>query len=449
MIERSAFGLDSDGELVIAVLRKLIRFAAVNYGDGVSDGELPAANWVADVLRASGYAPQILARDDAPQRANVVLRIPGHDRTLPGVLIHGHLDVVPVDASEWDVDPFAAEIVDGYVTGRGSVDMLDTVATMLATAVEWADEGVTPARDVVMAFVADEEAGGEYGADWLVRNHANLFAGCAVAVGEDGAQFTPVMAPDGRQVRLYPIACAERGAMHSKLSVTGPAGHGSRPTKDNAVAKLVAVLNRIAEHRWPLQLSTVVAAQLQASAMALGLNVDLDDEESIAAVVDALGPAAGALRFTTRVSAALTVLKAGYKVNVIPGYAEARVDVRYPPGTYDSTLATMKDLIGDEVAWEFPAWGDPPESDPNSEWFAAMRSAILAADPQATVVPYCMGGSTDGRAFAAIGMQAFGFTPLTQAPGSRLPTHIHVANERNPVDGIVGGHAIMRAFLER
>ncbi|MDR0837301.1 MAG: M20/M25/M40 family metallo-hydrolase [Propionibacteriaceae bacterium] len=448
MMDRAALGLDSGDELVIAVLRRLIRFAAVNYGDGVSDGELPTANWVAEVLRASGYEPQILARDDAPERANVVLRIPGRDRALPAVLIHGHLDVVPVEASEWSVDPFAGEIVDGYVTGRGSVDMLDTVATMLATAVEWADEGVTPTRDVVMAFVADEEAGGDYGADWLVRNHAALFAGCAVAVGEDGAQFTPVPAPDGREVRLYPIACAERGAMHSLLHVTGPAGHGSRPTRDNAVAKLVAALNRIAEYRWPLQVSPVVAAQLQASATALGLDVDLDDERSIAAVVAALGPAAGALGFTTRVSAALTVLKAGYKVNVIPGYAEARVDVRYPPGAYKTTLAAMNELIGDEVTWEFPEWGEPPESDPNSEWFAAMRAAIVAADPAAVVVPYCMGGSTDGRAFATLGMQAFGFTPLTQAPGGRLPTHIHVANERNPVDGIVGGHAIMRAFLE-
>lgn len=447
MIDLTRHGLDPSLPLPIALLTRLIRFGAVNHGDNDAVGELEAAQWVADLLTSAGYEPQILARDDAPSRANVVLEIPGDDPSLPGLLAHGHLDVVPADAAEWSVDPFAGVIDDGYVIGRGSVDMLFTVASMLAVALEWADSGQRPRRDIVLAFVADEESGGAYGAAWLALNHPELFAGCAAAIGEDGAAATPVTAIDGTSVRLYPVACAERGALFLTVNATGRAGHGSRPGQDNAVGKVVDAMHRLGEHRWPMQLCTVVKAQLNASAQALGMVVDLADESSVQAVIDQLGDGAGALRWTIRTSSTPTMLNAGYKVNVIPGTASAQVDVRFPPGFLETTLASLETIIGGEVEWSYPEQGCPPQADPQSPWFCAMSQAIKRADPQAVVVPYCMGGSSDARSFATLGLQCYGFTPLMLDPNGRRWTGIHVVDERVPIASVVAGHAVYKDFL--
>jgi acetylornithine deacetylase/succinyl-diaminopimelate desuccinylase-like protein len=325
--------------------------------------------------------------------------------------------------------------------------MLDTCASMLATALEWAAAGFTPKRDMVLAFVADEESGGDWGARWLAETHPELFAGCKVALGEDGAQFTPVTGASGEIVRIYPIACSERGAMHAKLRAIGPAGHGSRPGTDDAAARLVRALNRIAEYQWPLKLTKVVKAQLEATASALGLDLDLKDEVSIQTVIAALGDAAGALPWTGRTTAAITVLEAGYKVNVIPGVAEAGIDVRYPSGQFESSRDTLAGLIGEGIEWSFPDWGEVYESDPDSPWFAALAAAIRRADPQAVVVPYCMGGGTDGRWFSELGIEPFGFTPIMQCSAGRA-TGIHVVDESNVVEGLVQGHMVLRDFLE-
>lgn len=447
MIDLASVGLDPTLPLPIAILTRLIRFGSVNYGDERTIGERAAAEWVEDVLRQAGYEPVLLARDDAPQRANVVLRIPGDDQTLPGLLVHGHLDVVPADAAEWSVDPFAGVVEDGYVIGRGSVDMLFTVASMLAAAIEWAEQNRKPHRDIVLAFVADEESGGQFGAAWLASTHPELFASCQAAIGEDGAAATLVQRVDGAPARLYPIACAERGALFLTINATGPAGHGSRPTSGNAVAKLVGALTRLATYRWPMQLSTVVKEQLRASADALGMPVDLTDEHSVQTVIDQLGDAAGALRWTIRVSSTPTMIQAGYKVNVIPGSATAQVDVRFPPGFQDLTVATLQSILGGDVEWSFPDQGQPPQADIDTTWFEAMASAIKAADPTGVVVPYCMGGSSDARSFATLGLQCYGFTPLTQDPQGRAWTGIHVVDEKVPVASMLGGHGIFAHFL--
>lgn len=448
MIDLAAHDIDPTLPLPVALLQRLIRFGCVNYGENKTDGELPAALWVAGLLRAAGYEPTVLARPDAPKRANVVLRIRGADPSLPGLLVHGHLDVVPADAAEWSVDPFAGVIEDGYVIGRGSVDMLYTVAAMLAVALDWAKGASRPRRDVVLAFVADEESGGDWGARWLAAEHPELFAGCGAAIGEDGAAAVPVATVDGRDVTLYPVACAERGAIFLKLSATGPAGHGSRPGATNAVVSIVDALHRLASHRWPLQLCDVVEAQLTASAEALGMGVDLGDESSVQAVIDQLGDAAGALRWTIKVSSTPTMLEAGYKVNVIPGTASAQADVRFPPGFHAETVAQLADIIGGDVQWSYPDQGEPPQASVDSDWFAAMRAAILRADPAGVVVPYCMGGSSDARSFATLGLECYGFTPLTLDPDGRRWTGIHVVDERVPVASVLGGFGVFRDFLQ-
>lgn len=432
----------------IALLQQLVRFDTTNFGAGRSAGETACAEWIAGLLRGAGYEPVLLHRADAPERANCILRVPGTDADLPGLVMHGHLDVVPCDPDEWSVDPFAGVVRDGYVWGRGVADMLDAVAMMLATLLAWADEGVRPRRDVVFAFVADEEDEGAWGAEWLVAEHPELFEGCEAAVSEDGAWCTPVVTASGETVRLYPIACAERGTLHIALTAGGVGGHGSRPSGDDAVHRLVEAVHRIGNHRWPLRLSNVVSAQIEATASALGLQVDLGDEASIQAVIDALGDAAGALRYTIRASSTPTMLEAGSKVNVVPSVARAAVDVRCPPGAVAEVEATLAELVGPDVEWAYTSHQLPVESDPDAPWMEAMRAAVAASDPEGVVVPYCMGGGTDAKAFAKLGMATYGFTPLGPDPQGRRPAGVHAADERNPVAAIEWGAVVLRRFLE-
>ena len=437
------------GADVIDLLRHLIRFDTTNFGHGRAQGEAECAAWLVGLLREAGYEPVTLHRDGAEHRANVILRIEGSDAALPAMLVHGHLDVVPASASEWTADPFGAEVRDGYVYGRGAVDMKDMVACMLATLLDWAAEGTRPRRTMVFAFVADEESNSAFGAEWLVTEHPDLFAGCVVAIGEEGGQVHPTVAASGDIVHLYPIAVAERGTLHCRLIARGNAGHGSRPTGRDAVARLVSALTRIETYEWPLRISASVRAQVTAMADALGHDVDIEDPVSFRAFCRTLGRrSAGPLPWTLRSSATVTVLEAGNKVNVIPSTALAEVDVRCPPGAFDETRATMVDLAGGDVEIEFLSEGAPCEAPVDSPWFAAMAAVIAEFDPAAVVVPLCMGGGTDAKAFARLGMLCYGFTPLGVDPDGRLPGGIHATDERNTVAGVEIGRRMLRRFLD-
>ncbi len=171
---------------VVSLLQTLLRFDTTNRAPGDAEGELAAATWIHDLLVGAGLEPLLLARDDAPHRANVVVRVAGTDPSLEGLLVHAHLDVVPAEPEQWSFDPFGGLVSDGYVMGRGAMDMKDMCAMTLAVLLDWAATGERPRRDVVVAFVADEETDGAYGAQWLVDAHPELFAGVAVGIGESG-----------------------------------------------------------------------------------------------------------------------------------------------------------------------------------------------------------------------------------------------------------------------
>jgi len=440
-----------DRDEVVRLLQEMIRFDTTNWGHGRSHPEAGLAGWVADRLREAGWEPRVLARPDAPERANVVLRVPGADRSAAGLVVHAHLDVVPAEAAHWSVDPFAGTVADGYVYGRGAHDMKDMAAMLLATLLHWGRTGERPARDVVVAFVADEEDRGELGAEWLVAEHPELFAGTAAAIGESGGEFRLVpRVPGGAagpDVRCYPVAAAERGTMHLRLSATGTAGHASRPGEDNPVTLLVDALHRFAHHRWPLHLSSVVRAQLATLADALGLPVDLDTDEGVEAAIAVLGEAAEPARFTSRASTTPTLVQAGYKVNVIPGVATAEVDVRCPPGFDEELLAALPALVGDRVTSAFTSFQRPVAAPVDSPWFAAIRDAVLRADPAATVVPTCMAGGTDAKAFATLGLQCYGFSPLGEDPDGRRAGGVHGVDERVPVASLVWGAAVLHDLL--
>lgn len=423
----------------------LIRFDTSNYGGGESNGERDAAEYVAGALYEAGHRPELL--EPAPGRSNVVLRIPGAEPELPAVLAHAHLDVVPARAEDWAVPPFAGQVRDGYLWGRGATDMKDMCAMLLSVVQRWARQDVRPRRDVVLAFVADEEDAGQYGAEWLTAEYPDRFDGCACAISESGGYTFPVSHADGTTVNLYPVATAERGTMHLRLHATGRAGHASRPNAHSAVTALVTALGRIGAHEWPIRLTPAVRGYLEGAAAALGLTAELETEPGILATIDALGQAASPVLPTIRNSTTPTMLDAGYKVNVIPSDAHATVDTRTLPGTEQTLFETVDELLGDTVQRESIVRNPAIAAPAQGEWFAAMRSALRAEDPEAVVLPFCMGGGTDAKAFTALGMDCYGFAPLwlpADYPYRQMP---HGVDERVPVAGLEFGTRVLDRFL--
>ncbi|MBO0841386.1 MAG: M20/M25/M40 family metallo-hydrolase [Sciscionella sp.] len=429
-------------ELTVAELcSALIKFDTSNYGDESSKGERDAAEFIARRLSDAGVEPTLLERE--PLRTNVIARIRGTEPELPAILVHAHTDVVPAAAEDWSVHPFSGEIRDGYVWGRGAIDMKDMCATLLSVVDTWAREGRRPRRDVVLAFVADEEDRGEFGAHWLVDEHRERFDGVGCAIGESGG-FTY----HAGGVRFYPIGTAERGTAHIRVRTTGRAGHASRRNDDNAVVRLIAALGRITAHEWPVVLTPTVREFLAVAGKSLGVDVGTDiDESTVDTMLAKLGSAATMVENTVRNSVTPTVLRAGYKVNVIPSAATAELDIRVLPGTFDELFGTLDDLLGPGVEREFITNQPPVQSPIDTPWFTAMADALRACDPGAVVLPYCLGGGTDAKAFAQLGIPCYGFAPL------RLPAEFpyrqlaHGVDERVPVDGLTFGVEVLDRFL--
>ncbi|ASU59631.1 MULTISPECIES: M20/M25/M40 family metallo-hydrolase [Nocardiopsis] len=448
-----ADGLAAAGEDAVHLARGLVRRDSTNRGGGQGD-EREAAEYVAEALGDAGLDPLLL--ESAPRRANVVVRVPGTDPSAPALLVHGHLDVVPADAADWTLPPFAGEVADCPVTGvpalwgRGAVDMKNTIATVTAVVRHWARHGLRPRRDIVLAFVADEEDSAAYGADYLVREHAELFEGCTTAIGEGGGETIHARTASGEPVRLYPVGAAERGSAWLNLRAQGTAGHGSRPPRDNAIGALAAALARIDGYEWPLHLTPVTRAAIDAIAAALEVERfpgDTATAEAVDALVASLGTAAPLIGPTTRNSATPTMFSAGYKVNVVPGEATAGVDGRVLPGAEEQFAAVMEELTGDRVTWEY-AHGSPPVSAPvDSPAFAELREALLLHDPGAHVVPVCLSGGTDAKVFSRLGIDCYGFSPLAQPEGLDYSGLLHGVDERVPLEGLRFGVRALDTFL--
>ncbi len=418
----------------------LIRIDTTNRGGGAGR-EREAAEYAAGRLAETGLDPVLL--ESAPGRANVVARVAGADRDAPALLLHGHLDVVPADAAAWSVHPFSGEVRAGVLWGRGAVDMKNAVAVIIALVREWARSGRRPQRDIVLAFTADEEDTAAYGAQWLVEQHAELFDGCSEAIGESGA-FTFHASP---QLRLYPIASAERGTAWLKLTARGTAGHGSKPNAHNAVTRLAEALARIGTYEWPVRLIPTVRAAIDAIAAAVGAGTAASEDGTAAEILARLGPASALVAATVRNSANPTMLQAGYKVNVIPGEAVAYVDGRVLPGYEDEFVTTISELTGPDVSWEYAHRERALEAPPASPLVAAMAQALLAGDPGATVVPYCMSGGTDAKQFSRLGMACYGYTPLVLPAGYDYYAMFHGVDERIPVSALHSGVRIMDRLL--
>ncbi len=426
------------GDEVVTICRDLIRIDTSNPGDHSGPGEREAAEYVAALLAGAGLEPRIL--ESHPGRASVTARIAGEDSSRPALLIHGHLDVVPANAADWRHDPFSGEIADGCIWGRGAVDMKDMDAMILAVIRQRLREGRRPPRDVVLVFTADEEAGGRWGAHWLVDEHPGLFEGVTEAIGEVGGYSVTI---GGR--RLYLMQTAERGIAWLRLTAQGTAGHGAMVHPDNAVAELAEAVARIGRHEWPLLLTPPVRAFLEKASAALGTEFSPQNPE---AVLDKLGPISRIIRAVLRNTVNPTRLEAGYKVNVIPQKAVAEVDGRYLPGQEEEFLAEIDKLLGPGVTREFIHRDIAMQTSADGPLYEAMTGALLAEDPEGRPVPYTMFGGTDAKAFSLLGIRCFGFAPLQLPADLDFSGMFHGIDERVPVDGLRFGVRVLDRFLD-
>lgn len=391
-------------------------------------------------LTEVGLEPEYL--ESAPGRANVVVRLPGEDSSRGALVLHGHLDVVPAQASDWQVDPFGGEERDGLLWGRGAVDMKDMDAMILAVVRQMAREGRRPARDVVVGMFADEEAGGAFGARWLVDHRPDLFEGATEAISEVGGYSVEI---DGR--RAYLLQTAEKGIAWLRLVADGRAGHGSQVNTDNAVTHLAAAMARIGQHPWPLTLTPTVRTLLEGVADLTGTRFDPEDEDGIDRLVAALGPAARFVGATIRNTSNPTQLASGYKANVIPGRAEGVLDARFLPGHEEEGLRTLRELAGEhvriepvhqDIALEVPFEGDLVD---------AMVAALQAEDPGSAVLPYTLSGGTDNKSLARLGITGYGFAPLLLPPSLDFSAMFHGVDERVPTSSLTFGVRVLDRLL--
>ncbi|WP_298590104.1 M20/M25/M40 family metallo-hydrolase [uncultured Kocuria sp.] len=437
-VPTAAAASSPEGETV-EICRNLIRIDTSNYGSGDAKGERRAAEYVAGLIEEVGLATTVL--ESAPGRANVFARIEGTDPSADALLVHGHLDVVPAIAADWSVDPFGGELRDGMIWGRGAVDMKDMDAMMISVLRHMVRTGQRPRRDIVFGFFADEEAGMVYGSHWIAEHHRGLFDGVTDAISEVGGYSATI---GGR--RAYLLQTAEKGLMWLRLNAQGTAGHGSQINDDNPVTRLSRALANIGEHQWPIELTKTTRAFLDSVTELTGVEFDPQNPQRLLAELGSVARFVGA---TLQTTANPTMLEAGYKVNVIPGSAQAGLDVRYLPGQREIVLAKLAELAGDGVSFEFESDDIALEVPFSGTVVDAMVDALHAEDPEAVVLPYMLSGGTDNKSLDPLGITGYGFVPLRLPDELDFPSMFHGVDERVPTDSLEFGSRVLHRLLSR
>lgn len=411
-------------------VRALIRIDSVNTGDAatIGDGETRAALFVQAQLEEVGYETVLV--EPRPGRASIVARLAGSDPDAGALVAHAHLDVVPVDAADWTHPPFGAEIHDGVLYGRGAVDMKNFAGMLLAIARSFRRDGVVPRRDLIFAFFADEEAGGVWGARWIVQNRPELFAGATEALSEVGGFSIPL--PGDR--RAYLVATAEKGVSTATITARGRAAHGSRPTADNAVVRLARAVGAVGAHTFPVVRTATLERFVETWERAGGRFGDL-------------GFAASLIDAGMRNTASPTVLAAGGKANVIPASASATLDVRIVPGQHDAVRAELAEVVGDDVEVTWARDIEAIESPVDAPLVDVLQRAIGAEDPEGVVVPYLLPASTDNKHLSRLGIRGYGFVPLRVPADFDVFGQFHAADERVPVDALHFGTRVTARIL--
>jgi acetylornithine deacetylase/succinyl-diaminopimelate desuccinylase-like protein len=425
-------------EEVVKICQDLIRIPSVNFGEGKGD-EKAVAEYVVASLAEVGISATIY--ESAPNRCNVIANIEGSDTSRPGLVVHGHIDVVPANAADWSVDPFAAEIRDGMIWGRGAVDMKNVDAMILAIVRKWARTGYKPPRNIVLAFFADEEAGMTFGSRWMAAQHPEVFAGCTEAISEVGGFSVTV----GEGKRLYFVEAAQKGIHWMRLTAAGRAGHGSMMNDENALTALSDAVAKIGKFSWPQRYTETVKILFKKIAQATGKPYD---ESDLRPLLKEIGPTDRMIGATLQNTANPTMLEAGYKANVIPGSASAVIDGRFLPGYEDELNETIRSIIGPDITIETVSRDIALEVNFEGDLVDAMCNAITKHDPEGIPVPYLMSGGTDNKALSELGIVGYGFSPLRLPADLDFMALFHGVDERVPISGLEFGVNVLADFLE-
>jgi acetylornithine deacetylase/succinyl-diaminopimelate desuccinylase-like protein len=419
------------------IARDLIRFDTTNFGEGRSNGEADAAEYVAAHLTSLGLKPELF--ESEPGRVSVVARVEGADRSKPALVVHGHTDVVPAQPDNWSVDPFGGEIKDGMLWGRGAVDMKNMDAMMLTALDDIVGAGRQPARDLVIAFFADEEAGGVLGSHYLVDTHPELFAGATEAISEVGGYSITLGG-----TRAYLLQTGEKSLVWIKLVARGTAAHGSHLMRDNAVTKLAEAVAKVGRREWPIRLTTTTTELLSELARILEVDPQKVGPDELAL---ATGSASRFIQASLRTTTNPTALTAGYKHNVIPDTAEALIDIRSLPGEEDAVLAEVAELVGPDIEVVVLHRDIGLETEFAGPLVDAITDTLDRHDPGAPVLPYLLSGGTDNKALSRLGIRGYGFAPLKLPPELDFAAMFHGVDERVPLDALVFGRRVLTDLL--
>ncbi len=424
-------------EDVVKLCQELIQIPSVNFGEGKGD-EKAAAEYVAAQMKEVGIESKIY--ESAPNRCSVVARIEGKDKSRPGLVVNGHLDVVPANAVDWSVDPFSGAIKDGCIWGRGAVDMKNMDAMILAVIRLWARHNYQPERSIVIVFFGDEEAGGIYGSRWMAENHPEVFAGCSETISEVGGFSLTLLS--GK--RVYAIEASQKGIEWMKITAEGVAGHGSMVNNANAVTRLTEAIAKIGNYTWPQRITKTSDLFFQKISEISGKPYDRNNLQPL---IDEVGPMGKMIGATLCNTTNPTMLEAGYKANVIPQSASAVVDGRTLPGYEKELLDTVKSLVGEHVKVESLVSDIPLEVEFGGPLVDAMIAAIKSEDPDGIPIPYLLSGGTDNKALAKLGIVGYGFSPLKLPPDLDFTGLFHGIDERVPIDSLQFGARTLFHFL--
>jgi acetylornithine deacetylase/succinyl-diaminopimelate desuccinylase-like protein len=432
----------STGQNPVELLQKLIQFDTTNPPGNESE----CIAFINQLLTQAGIETKILAKSQ--QRPNLIARLPGQGHTSP-LLLYGHVDVVTTENQDWKHPPFEAKIADGFICGRGALDMKGGIAMMLAAVLRSKAEGLNPAGDIVLVILCDEEAGGEYGAKYLVENHSEQFAGIRYAIGEFGGYTAHVGAK-----KFYPIQIAEKQVCWIKATIRGPGGHGARPMRGGAMAKLADLLYRLDNLRLPVHITPVTRQMVEIIASNLSFPKKQIFRQLLKPfltnrILRLLGETSQYFDPLLHNTINATIVRGGEKINVIPSKITVELDGRLLPGfSSDDMLTELKLLIGEEVDLELLRHDSNP-ADLNMGLFNKLASILQKADPDGIPIPMLLPAFTDARFFSRLGIQTYGFTPMKLPVGFNFFEAIHAADERIPLEAMDFGANAIYELLKR
>lgn len=438
----SASSISTTYQRPAELLQRLIQFDTTN----PPGNEAECIAYIDALLNGAGLETIRLAKHS--ERPNLITRLKGQG-SAPPLLLYGHVDVVTTAGQKWTHPPFEGKLVDGFIWGRGALDMKSGIAMMLSAVIRARAENLIPAGDIVLTILCDEEAGGDYGVKYLVENHSGQFSGIQYAIGEFGS-FTNHIGPQ----RFYPIQIAEKQICRLKATVRGPGGHGARPMRGGAMSKLADLLQLLDKHRLPVRITPVARQMIEilASNMAFPKNLVLRRLLNPALtdiMLNLLGDTGESLDPLLHNTVNATIVRGGEKINVIPGEVSVNLDGRLLPGfSPEDMIKDVRRIIGDQVELEIVRH-EPGPTEPDMGLFCELAGILEDADPGAIPMPLLLPGVTDARVFSSLGIQTYGFTPMKLPPGFNFFKTIHAADERIPMDAVAFGADAVYEVLKR